>query len=66
MARRKDAGSREAPRQNNEPEESMPAETFTVLQGIGMVIAEIGGIVLAGLIATAFRNHFSWIKRIAP
>lgn len=44
----------------------MTPEDFTVLQGIGMVLAEIGGIVAFGYGLDKLRNHFTWIKRIAP
>ncbi len=44
----------------------MTTEDFTVLQGIGMVLAEIGGIVLAGYCVDKLRYHFQWIRRIAP
>lgn len=44
----------------------MSPETFPVMQGVGMVMAEIGGIVALGYGLDKLRNHFEWIRRIAP
>lgn len=44
----------------------MTPEDFTVLQGIGMVLAEVVGICAVGYGLDKLRNHFTWIKRIAP
>lgn len=44
----------------------MTPDDFDVIKGITMVLAEIGGIVAVGYGVDTLRNHFEWIRRIAP